>query len=474
MLAACRKWLKARKDTPVEKRDALLRKYLGSQADVEEGCTLFHIHNSFVLSKGLLYISTMPKEELEGVSAFLVPPSQCTTALNSIHWDAGHQGQERRLSLVQERFWWPVMVEDCKALVRGSPRCRVFEGVIPRAPVCPMRAHTPLELVHVDFTSVESTMELNKPPSIKNVLVITDHFMCYALAVMRKDQTAKTVAKVLYERFIAVFGMPAKLLSDWGANFTSTLVEELCTAFKIQKCQTITYHPQCNRQIKHFHQTFFRMIGKLASDKKVQWQQHLPELLQACNSIRSAITSYSPHYLMFGRCPCLPVDFYFPTKGAHVRSCCVPAYVEEVRKHFKEAYTEAHLQTNSEAYRQKWYYDRATSTMQIMLGDIILMKLEAFQVKRKAKDRWSEVEYMVTRQVINDVPVYEVRDDGRNVNVAHHNRLFLVAPTRDVATPLGGEASPFPMWAPSVALRSTVCGLSSGEGTSSFSDEDVH
>ena len=26
----------------------------------------------------------------------------------------------------------------------------------------------------------------------------------------------------------------------------------------------------------------------------------------------------------------------------------------------------------------------------------------------------------------------------------------------------------------SVALRSTVCGLGSGDGTSSFSDEDVH
>ena len=36
------------------------------------------------------------------------------------------------------------------------------------------------------------------------------------LAVITKDQTAKTIAKVLYERFITVFSMPAKLLSDWG------------------------------------------------------------------------------------------------------------------------------------------------------------------------------------------------------------------------------------------------------------------
>ena len=110
------------------------------------------------------------------------------------------------LALAQEYFWWPMKVEDCKALVKGCPRCCTFEGVIPKAPICHIRVHTPLELVHVDFTSVESTMELNKLPSVKNVLVITDHFTCYTLAVVTKDQTAKTIAKVLYKWFITVFG----------------------------------------------------------------------------------------------------------------------------------------------------------------------------------------------------------------------------------------------------------------------------
>ena len=95
-----------------------------------------------------------------------------------------------------------MMVDGCQALVRG---CRIFEGVVPKAPLCPIRAHAPIELIHIDFMSVELTMELNKLPSIKNVLAITDHSMCYALAVVTKDQMVKTVAKVLYERFIAVF-----------------------------------------------------------------------------------------------------------------------------------------------------------------------------------------------------------------------------------------------------------------------------
>ena len=57
------------------------------------------------------------------------------------------------------------------------------------------------------------------------------------------------------------------------------------------------------------------MIGKLVANKKAQWEQHLLELLQAYNSMQSAVTGYAPHYLMFGRHPHLPVDFYFLTMG---------------------------------------------------------------------------------------------------------------------------------------------------------------
>ena len=206
-----------------------------------------------------------------------------------------------------------------------------------------------------------------------------------------------------------------------------TLVEELCSAFGIQKCRTMAYHTQCNGQVEHFHQTLFCMIGKLSCDKKAQWEQHLLELLQAYNSTRSAVTSYSPHYLMFGRCPCLPVDYYFLMVSAYKHSRCVPAYVMEVRRRFKEAYTEAHLQTNCEAEKQKCYYNRAMSTVQLVPGDVVLMKNDVYQGKRKVKDRWSEAEYLVVPQVTDGIPAYEVKDEVRNMKTIHRNQLFLVA-----------------------------------------------
>ena len=113
VLATCRRWLRTCKYTPFPKWDALLKKYLGDNADTKEGCALFCVYNSLFLSKGLLYFSTMPKGEAEGILAFVVPTSQHCTALNGVHHDMGHQGQQRTLALTQEWFWWPMMVEDC-------------------------------------------------------------------------------------------------------------------------------------------------------------------------------------------------------------------------------------------------------------------------------------------------------------------------------------------------------------------------
>ena len=215
-LAGCHQWLHLRKGTPPPRRDTLLKECLGAEAEMEQGKMFFHIHNSLILNKGLMYINTTPKGETEGVLAFIIPVGQCRPALNGVHRDAGHQGQQWTLALTQERFWWSMMAEDCCAIVRGCPHCQAFEGEVPRAPLCPIQAYAPLELVHLDYTSIESMMELNKPPMVKSVLVMTDHFMRYALVVVTKDQTAKTVMKVFYECFIVVFGVPAKLLSDRG------------------------------------------------------------------------------------------------------------------------------------------------------------------------------------------------------------------------------------------------------------------
>ena len=112
--------------------------------------------------------------------------------------------------------------------------CPQYEGSTPKAPLCPIVATTPLDLLHVDFTSIETMLELNQLHRVTNVLVFQDHFTKHILAYVTPDQTAKTFAKFLYGGYISIFGALARLLSDRGTSFTSSIIEELCKILGIQ------------------------------------------------------------------------------------------------------------------------------------------------------------------------------------------------------------------------------------------------
>ena len=110
-----------------------------------------------------------PKGEDEDLLLFIVPRAHQIATLNGCHWHAGHQGHDCTLSFLQERFWWPGMVNQMRQVIKTCRHCLQYEGATPKAPLCPIAATAPLDLVHVDFTSIETTMDLDKSPRVANV-----------------------------------------------------------------------------------------------------------------------------------------------------------------------------------------------------------------------------------------------------------------------------------------------------------------
>ena len=226
-LDAVLQWLGSRKK-------ADLRMLLGECIKSKEGQMVWRNCQNFISLQGTLYLCSTPKGEDEDLLLFVVPKAHQTAALNGCHWDAGHQGHDHTLSLLQECFWWLGMAKQMRQVIKTCRCCLQYEGSNPKAPLCPIVATTPLDLLHVDFTSIETTMELDRSPRVANVLVFQDHFTKYVLAYVTPNQTAKTIAKFLYGGFISIFGAPARLLSDRGTSFTSSIIWELCEILGIQ------------------------------------------------------------------------------------------------------------------------------------------------------------------------------------------------------------------------------------------------
>ena len=276
-----------------------------------------------------------------------------------------------------------------------------------------------------------------------NVLVLQEHFSKYVVAYVVKDQTAHTATETLRNGYFRLFGAPAYLVSDQGKAFTSHVITHLCELYGVQKLRTSPYHAQTNGQVERMNQTIIHMIGKLEEDKKAYWSKHLPELLLAYNVTCSAVTGYSPYYLLFRRRPRIPVDYLFPTLHDSPHQTRMEVSVVAMQKRLKEAFTVARHLTSEEVARQCRYYDRKAGAVALQPGDVVMVCTDDFVGKWKVKDQWEDGGFIVESQ-LEDWPVYKFKfptsDDRQKpkYQILHRNCLLLV--TNEDASGIPGQA----------------------------------
>ena len=271
-------------------------------------------------------------------------------------------------------------------------------------------------------------------------MVMQDHFSKYVVAYVVKDQTACTTTETLRSGYFRLFGAPAYLISDQGKAFTGHLITNLCELYGVQKLRTSPYHTQTNGQVEQMNQTIIRMIGKLEQDKKARWSEHLLEMLSAYNGTHSAVTGYSPYFLLFGRKARMPVNYLFPTLCDLSHQTKMEVSVVAMQKRFKEAFAVARHLTSQEAAKQWHYYDRKARAVALQPGDVVMVRTDGFMGKRKVKDRWEDGGFIVESQ-LEDWPVYKVRcptTDAKQkpkYRILHRNHLLLVTNEDDTVIP---------------------------------------
>ena len=207
MLSTVLDWLKVKKKTD-------LKALLAEHASSKESQLILQNQQNFRIHQGALYLCSMPKGENEDLLLFIVSKAHLVTALNGCHRDAGYQGCDCTLSLLWEHFWWPGMTSQMQKSIKSCVHCLQHEGDLSKTPLHPILATAPMDLLHVDFTSIGTTLEQNRPSKVANILVLQDHFTKHIMAYVTPSQTAKTVTKFLNWGYILIFVVPARLLSD--------------------------------------------------------------------------------------------------------------------------------------------------------------------------------------------------------------------------------------------------------------------
>ena len=339
----------------------------------DESKRLFQNRSHLLFHCGLLYRKIFDGQQQENKFQFVLPKSYWKQSLEACHDNMGHLGIERTTPLLRDRFYWPSMIEDIEHHIKSCPRCLRFKTQPEKAELNPIIATRPLELVHIDYLTIEAP-EGSKSDKDINVLVITDHFTRYAQAHITSSQKAHVVAKTLWEHFFVHYGFPEKILSDQGRNFESVLISELCELTQIKKLRTTPYRPEGNGSCERFNRTLISMLGTLPADFKSKWPRHISTLTYAYNCTRSNATGFSPYYLLYGRQPLLPIDIEYGVFTPELSEAITYKYVQELKSRLENASNKANQFCAKEVIISKQRFDKTAKSSKLEPGDFVLVK----------------------------------------------------------------------------------------------------
>ncbi|GFS23840.1 Pol polyprotein [Elysia marginata] len=260
------------------------------------------------------------------VRAFLGLAEIRQQAMVLAHDRTGHQGPERTIEILRIRCFWVGMSNDVLQYCLSCQRCQCAKAPAVKAhqPLQHLTAQYPLQIVAMDFTQLERASD-----GREHVLVLTDIFTKWTVAVPVHDQTTKTVVRVLINDWILKYGAPQQLHSDQGRSFEAAVVKELCEQYQIKKTRTTAYHPAGNGQTERYNKTMFNLLRTLTPEEKRRWPQLLPELVFWYNTTSHSTTGHSPYLLLFGREPRLPIDDLVDTAPGNPTTSSAEDYLRQ-------------------------------------------------------------------------------------------------------------------------------------------------
>uniref|UniRef100_A0A8C5DFV4 Integrase catalytic domain-containing protein n=1 Tax=Gouania willdenowi TaxID=441366 RepID=A0A8C5DFV4_GOUWI len=247
-----------------------------------------------------------------------------------------------------------------------------------------------------------------------------------AQAFLCRDQTAKQVARVLWDRYFCVFGFPERIHSDQGANFESQLISELLRVSGVRKSHTTPYHPMGNGSVERFNRTLGGMIRALSPEEKADWPRRLQTLTFMYNCAVHETTGYPPFYLMFGRVPRLPIDVLFRAVLHDSAVMSYDRYVACLANDLKEAMVIAQDHASKEQRRHAQLYNKRIKGPSVDIGDRVLLANRKERGKKKLADRWESTIYTVM-DINPEKHTYRIHDTVTGQEKVVHRNLLMLA-----------------------------------------------
>ncbi len=298
-------------------------------------------------------------------SILLVPQHLIPDILHEAHGHllGGHFGVLKTKQRLLQSYYWSNMEQDITEHLRRCDKCQLTKvGRMAPELLSPLPQCTePNQWVHADLFGPHKDK--------KFILCVTDAFTKYVELVVLPNKEALTVATGILNRWICRFGLPLKLITDQGKEFTNKMAEHLFSSLDIRHSTTSSYHPQCNSQAEVCNKTIAKYLAALVDDSTLDWELYVPALMFAYNTSFHCSIQATPFSLTYGIEARLP-SFFAPD----FRRLHDPAGQDGDVASRLQAARELTVAHNLDATdQQKCYFDKKATHHKFHEGQFVLL-----------------------------------------------------------------------------------------------------
>jgi len=215
---------------------------------------------------------------------------------------AGHFGQDKTISLVEDRFYWPHLCRDVTVMLKHCRTCQLAKGRKKNAGL-----YTPMPIPQQPWVVLSMNFVLGLPKTIRghdSICVVVGRFSKMAhFLPCGKTFDASRIAALFSAEIVRLHGISASIVSDRNARFMSyfwkTLWAKMGTHLKFSSAS----HPQTDGQMEVVNGSLGNLLRCLITDHHTIWDLLMPHAEFAYNSSINRSTGLSPFEIVTSRRP---------------------------------------------------------------------------------------------------------------------------------------------------------------------------
>lgn len=209
----------------------------------------------------------------------------------------GHLGINQTFAMAKE-LGLPVTRPQVEAFVR---RCRACQQFLPRRPSGPL-GHLPDPTRPGELLAMDFIGPLRRAPTgVRYIFTIIDALSRFGFAVPFKCSDMKSAQRGI-QKWIDEYGRPERILCDRASYFQSSKFQQWAAEHGFVVVLTAPHAHHSNGLLERYNQSLIGRIRRmLASGKRRNWKEVLPEAVLVLNRVPHTVTGFSPQRLMLGR-----------------------------------------------------------------------------------------------------------------------------------------------------------------------------